>query len=88
MIFRVKGDFLQEFYHSRKTFTNFVGTILKSLKFKYSLSWATLEVPLAFFEHFFFHQSLDFLFFLTNIFVHVVVSFGGKSFPFCENYFK
>ncbi len=27
-ILRVKGDFLQEFYHSRKTFTNFVGTIL------------------------------------------------------------
>jgi len=28
MILRVKGDFSQEFYHSRKTFTNFVGTIL------------------------------------------------------------
>jgi len=28
MILRVKGDFLQEFYESRKTFTNFVGTIL------------------------------------------------------------
>jgi hypothetical protein len=28
MILRVKGDFLQEFYHSRKSFTIFVGTIL------------------------------------------------------------
>jgi hypothetical protein len=51
MILRVKGDFSQEFYHSRKTFTNFVGTILYSLEFKYSLSWATLEAPLALFEH-------------------------------------